>query len=78
LGGRKSDNLTLGACQDWKCGGKVAPEIIAAKQSHFQRVFAKTGSRLCQQTANSAATPLHTLNKQPVLVPHHFQQAAIF
>jgi hypothetical protein len=22
--------LALGACQDWKCGGKVAPKIIAA------------------------------------------------
>lgn len=39
--------LALGACQDWKWR-QVAPKIIAAP---------------LQQAANSAATPLHTLNK---------------
>ena len=40
-------HLALGACQDWKWR-QVAPKIIAAP---------------LQQAADSAATPLHTLNK---------------
>lgn len=39
--------LALGACQDWKWR-QVAPKIIAAP---------------LEQAPNSAATPLHTLNK---------------